>query len=246
MKYGSRLTVCPDTRDTPSESKYRRPPMNVAVYTCITGNYLPLPPRIDIPGVDWFAFMDEPVESDAWEVVPLLTRLGDSPRMAAKGPKLLPHNYLPDYETTIWIDGAYVVVKPNFVDEALKCVNESDMAMWVHPERDCIYDEAALSVTLPKYQGVGIEGQIERYRASGHPAHWGLWCGGAMVRRHTAQQEKLGEMWMDEVRNGSVQDQISFPWCLRQLEMPMPGEFPALLGYYGYPWLRHVGFQIGH
>lgn len=220
--------------------------MTTAVYTAITNGFSQLAPHPHIPGVDWIAFLDgvEVAPAGDWEI--RLLDYPHSPRLLAKGPKIVPQVFLPEYEHTIWIDGAYEVTDPGFVDQALACINESDMALWRHPDRDCIYDEADASLALPKYQGVGIERQVAHYRKNGHPAHWGLWSCGAIARRHSPLQERLSKAWYAEVGFGwgSVQDQISFPFCLRWLDMPMPGEFPMPPAFYGGPWLRHRGFHL--
>jgi Protein of unknown function (DUF616) len=205
-----------------------------AVYTSVMGQYGELLAHPEIPGVDWIAFVDTPMERADWETRVL--RPDPNPRLAAKRFKMLPHVYLEDHAQTIWIDGTVQITSPSFVDEALACVGESGIALWRHPERDCAYQETIVSAQMPKYANLPIYAQAAHYRAQGFPPHYGLWACGIMARR-TAEPSvaKLGEMWLAEVERWSIQDQISFPWVLRELGI-VPGEFPA--GLYANPWLR--------
>jgi hypothetical protein len=209
-----------------------------AIYTCITDGYNILRPHPEIDGVDWIAFVDQDTPSLGWNVHRVQPPVGMTPRRVAKHFKMRPDVVLPEYDRSIWIDGTVRVDSPTFAEEAMSWTSGSGIAMFIHPERDDIWDEADVSLTMPKYQDERIISQVAYYFSQGLPRHSGLWCGGIIARQHTDLVRQLGEMWLGEVDKWSIQDQLSLPFCLRELGI-IPGGFPASL--YNNPWLTVTG-----
>lgn len=214
-------------------------PPRVAVYTAITGGYNDLQPVPTIPGVDCIAYVEgaAPHHRDGWEVRPAWAS-ARHPRRAAKLYKLFPHLVLPTHDATIWIDGTVALHVPEFVDLALRVAEPSGLALWRHPERGCIYQEAVVSVTMDKYADEPIMAQAGHYQDQGHPVDAGLWACGILARWHRPEVETLCGMWADEVDRWSVQDQLSFPVVARRLGFT-PDALPAAL--YDNPWLTVTG-----
>jgi hypothetical protein len=208
------------------------------VFTAIMGDYNVLQPAPSIPGVDFVAFLDEPSLRTDWDIR-VVERISDvSPRRWAKRYKMRPDVYLPEFDHTIWVDGTVRIDSSTFAAEAMACAEPSGIAMFTHPERDCIFDEAVVSLTMPKYQAEPIVKQVNSYRRQGMEHHSGLWACGIIARQNTEQIRELGEMWLAEVDRWSVQDQISLPPCLRALDI-VPGAFPGNL--YSNSWLSVMG-----
>jgi hypothetical protein len=149
-------------------------------------------------------------------------------------PKILPQIFLPDYGTTIWVDGSHLITNPLFAQEAIESMGDSGMALYRHPWRDCIYEEAEASVGMRKYQDQPIRAQAAAYRAEGHPEHWGLWACGTLVRRNTPGIRQMDDMWWAEIQKWSYQDQISLPVVLRRMDF-RPAEFQHHQ-VFGNPW----------
>ena len=210
----------------------------IVIYTAITGDYNKLQLHPEIQGVEWVAFSDTLTSHPNWRILHIEVPEGVSPRLAAKTYKMLPHIVLPEFDGSIWIDGTVRVDSPAFAEEAMSWTSGSGIAMFRHPERDDICDEADVSLTMPKYQTGLIASQVAHYLDCGFPRHSGLWCGGIIARQHTDLVRQLGEMWLAQVEKWSVQDQLSLPFCLRKLEI-IPGGFPASL--YNNPWLTVTG-----
>lgn len=203
--------------------------MRVAIYTAVAGGYdalLPQPAQ-DID-VDWIAFTDEPLDlPEPWQRRPLApSSLG--PRMAAKAPKCTPWDFLGDeYDAAVWIDGNMGVTSPAFAREALACRHDG-LATWRHPQRRCIYAEAAASLRLCplKYGGHPIMEQVEHYRAEGHPVNGGLYaCGTLAWDLRNPDARALGTAWLAECVRWTYQDQLSLPVVARRLGV-RPGRFP--------------------
>src|SRR5678816_511500 len=91
------------------ESEGRRAQKSVVVYTAILGNYDELrPPLVVDPDLDYMAFVDDWIT----EVPAPWVRMSYSgdprdPRLTAKFIKTHPHLLCPQYEVSLWIDGAF-------------------------------------------------------------------------------------------------------------------------------------------
>lgn len=212
--------------------------MTTAIYTAIFDGYNDLQPHPEIEGVDWIVYSDTPfTPATGWDVRHIDLPCGMSARRAAKMFKMLPHVCLSSYDRTIWIDGTVRVDSPR-ITEALDWTAGSGVAMFRHPERTDIVDEANVSLTMPKYLDEPVAEQVGHYLDQGFPRYAGLWCGGIIARENTYLVQRLGEEWLAEVDRWSIQDQISLPFCLLKLGIT-PGAFPGSL--YDNPWLSITG-----
>jgi hypothetical protein len=138
------------------------------------------------------------------------------PRRAAKRPKMFPWEYA-DTPVTVWIDGSFRIKSPHFAAMCLATLRTgTDLAMWDHPWRTCIYDELHASAQMKKYKGEPMQEQVAAYEAEGHPRHWGLWAAGVILRRDTPVNRDLSWAWWDEIEKWSHQDQLSLPVVLRR------------------------------
>jgi len=188
----------------------------VIVYTAIFGGYDNLlDPMEDYEGVDFVCFTDDPnMKSDIWDVRVYQPRYGD-PRHDAKVFKILPHQFFPNHDCSLWIDGCYRLVRNP--SDLLKFFGSHSMACMEHPQRDCIYDELRASLLIG-WAGVGdISRQVERYKQEGYPKNNGLAYGGFLLRRHNdAVVSAVMDDWWHEICTESRRDQISFPYVARK------------------------------
>lgn len=210
--------------------------MSVACYTAICGGYDDLKSHPDIADVDFVAFTDDPtLASEEW-TVRLVAPDGTHPRDQAKQFKLFPHCWLPEYDFTIWVDGSHEILTDRFALDAIAAIDETGIAVYEHPWRSCIYEEAAgsLEEQPEKYQGTPITEQVGSYRAAGHPENWGLYATGTIARYRSPQVAMLMEAWAAEIDRWTYQDQLSLPVVCRRLDM-RPATFP-LHQIFGNPW----------
>lgn len=196
----------------------------IAIYTAITGQHTTLKSTIEIPGVDWVAFLDGPTtvtslssstSPDRWRAELLPERFAH-PRMDAKWARMNPEFLLPQYETTIWVDGSIQITNGHFVEWVMDFVERSSygFALFPHPERANIYDECEVSLTHRKYAGEPMREQVENYRSKGLPDDHGLWATGILGRRKNPVLASINQQWMNECIRWSWQDQLSLPWVL--------------------------------
>ena len=152
------------------------------------------------------AFSNAPIP-DHWERWPLTHH--DDPCRAAKRPKILPWDFLSDWDRCLWIDANLQLLRhPKTI--------RADIGLHKHRHRDCVYAEAAECIRLNKDDPDTISAQMQRYYDDGYPAHSGLWECGIMMRRNTPSIEALCRDWWAEIEAGSRRDQLSFPVVLNR------------------------------
>ena len=150
---------------------------------------------------------------------------GVHPRMASKKPKWCPGAYreLDDFPTQVWVDGSYVpsVYMPEVFDFA-------PWAMFPHPARDCLVDEAHTSMQMGKYRSYPVGRQADVYVEAGMPTHWGLWENGLHVRNLAAagRVELFDDIWV-EVQQWGPQCQMSMAYCCWRRGL-RPADLPGL------------------
>ena len=205
---------------------FRRRSDRIAIYTAIYGGYDSLGPQPELDGVDWVCFTDNTeLEAKPWamRVEPGRYR---HPRLSAKWFKTNPHRAISEYRRTIWIDGNMRVTSPTFVGELLAILADRPLAIFPHPDRDDIFDEAKFSATMPKYDGLPVFEQVDYYRRQGFTRSE-LYACGVLVRDNVDRRmRRLDEAWMAECIRWTYQDQLSLPYLLWQHNVR-----PALIPY---------------
>lgn len=202
--------------------------MRKVIYTSIFGeNYHLHEPSIKLDGYDFICFTDNPkYQSDIWQAR-IIPKMYDGIRDSKK-PKILPHRYLKDYDISIWIDGDIKVMADidKLVEEHL---THSNHAVFNHAhcgkqsggqnQRTCVYQEAEFIKWLgdnnPKKEYKDnietIFSQVNKYQADGYPANNGLARNTILIRKHNELDVvNAMEMWWEEVKYGSLRDQLSF------------------------------------
>lgn len=213
--------------------------MRASILTAIYDGYDSLKPVMPQEGcdVEWVCVTDDPDLLDHpnakdWRIIHE-PHPGLHPNRAAKHPKMLPARYA-HTDRSVWIDASFRVTSPTFVVEALAYADP--VAQFIHPWRDCAYEEAAASTGLAKYAGEPIGQQMEAYRREGFPTRFGLWATGVIARHHRPSVLRFGEVWLKEIERWSFQDQLSEAPALWRLGM-RPNALPGT--YEASPWLAH-------
>lgn len=215
--------------------------MSAVVYTAIAGGYDELKqPVAQDTDCEFVCFTDAagPARVGAWRMVRFEADPKVHPRLRAKF-KILSHEYFRDgrwklsfwsfarrLDVSIWVDGSLAIESPRFVSDMRARLGDGEWAMFAHPDRDCIYEEAELSATLPKYQGLPIREQVEAYRGL-VPAHSGLFACGIIVRREPVSDRlrAAAQSWWEENVKWTYQDQLSLPYVWQK----HPGARPTAI-----------------
>lgn len=183
------------------------------IYTVITGGKDELSEDINTHGAKAVCFTDNPdLKSDVWEIRQIPNLFKDI-RRDSRVVKMLPHIYFPEAKYSLYLDGNIINKVPikRLIDEWLE---DSDLAMFKHSTRSCLFDEAAECILLGLDDKEVIEAHIKRY--DGFPKQKGLYQGGTILRRHTPKIKRFNEMWWSEYCTGCKRDQVSMPYVIEK------------------------------
>jgi len=159
----------------------------------------------------WVMFAASPWVSNTWSIKKAYDRFRDS-RRNSRIHKILIHQYA-DTKYSIWIDGNIsLLVPPEELIE--KYLANHDLAIFKHPNRDCIYDEAIVCAKRGLDNPETIIEQAKKYEDSFYAKHKGLCECGVIIRRHTKKVEEFNNAWWSEYCRHSVRDQISFMYAV--------------------------------
>jgi hypothetical protein len=191
--------------------------MRRVVYTCLFGHSeLFNDFAYERNGIDFICFTDDPeLRSDFWKIELLPRRVLD-PARAAKKIKALAHIYLAQYDCSLYIDNTVrLKAEPKRLFDEFLAPAKSPLLCFRHPERDCVYDEAKVVLSLDFDTPERVNPQMALYRYLGYPANNGLAKSTLLLRRH--QDPKLQRMmntWHEQVLCHSSRDQLSMlPSC---------------------------------
>lgn len=182
------------------------------VYSAVTGGYDRInEPQYVNPQLDYILFTDDPgIRSDVWQIrlISNLDKL-DNTRLARRV-KILGHQYLKDYEYSIWVDGKMAVMG-DLQEFVWMSRGSQPMLCFNHPAYDCIYVEKERCEEIGKDDSGIMSAQVERYREEGYPTHNGLIESAVLVRELKDDRVvHLMEAWWQEVLHESKRDQLSF------------------------------------
>jgi len=194
-------------------------PEKIVVYTAIANAYDSLKPTLALweKEATFVVFTDKLQLVPGWNTRPIHAGFKDACRNA-KIHKILSHEYFPDAEYSLWIDGCVLLksVMPLtlWVKEYLA---QHDLALCKHWCRKCIYQEGAACLQFHWDTPSTVHRQMNKYFSEGFPANNGLAECTVIFRRHTKTTKQLNEAWYHEICHGSRRDQLSFNYVARKL-----------------------------
>lgn len=194
------------------------------IYSCVTGGYDEIVtdfyPNSDY---DYILFTDnEKLLKQKkilwWTVRPLAFSDADSIRNA-RWHKTHPHVLFPEYDYSVWMDSNIQISGPEIYNLIEKHIRQRHkIAIALHPERNCIYDEAIACISDSKDEPEVIMKQMDLLKKEKYPRHNGLYETNVLYRRHNDKQIiRLCEKWWDIIKNYSRRDQLSFNYLLWKL-----------------------------
>ncbi len=193
----------------------------VVVYTAAFGPTVKLIPQKKFRDVDYICFSDRKHSARGWNVKLVEPPFKNDPRRSNRYYKLHPHLFLKEYEYSVYIDTAIIVIKSPalLLQQELQ---DGKMLVFDHNQttfdaRNCIYKEYEALLQIRDKHGntkddpVIMTKQIEMFRADGYPENNGLIKGGVLVRKHNEEEViRIMEQWWWFVENLSTRDQLSF------------------------------------
>lgn len=160
---------------------------------------------------DAYLDVDRPGATNGWATKPPAWEHATNPRLRARRHKILSHQLYPDEDLTLWVDGCLTpLADPEYL--AAKYLQDVDICLFRHMERNCVYQELEACIKLRKDDPEVMRNQVLGYRDAGYPYNNGLAETTAVLRRHTPEIRELNERWWSEVRNKSLRDQLSLDY----------------------------------
>jgi len=170
-------------------------------------------------GATFIAYVSEDHRSEVWEQRPAYDRFS-SARRNSRVPKILSHQFC-DTEYSIWLDGNIALrIDPVRLVE-MWLGDDYDFAVFRHPERNCIYEEAINCIGYGADDPEVVHRQVRKYVADGYPKDLGLAEANVIVRRHSDQVVEFNNTWWAEYCVHCVRDQISFMYAVKKTGLRM-------------------------
>lgn len=199
----------------------------VAVYTAIFGEYddAPIVTHID-ENIDYILYTDNPsfIAHPPWEVR-VVPAIFEDPQVDARRVKLLSHQFLVNYDITVWIDGN---LQLKTLDYALICeiASRAPIALCKHQFRSCIYQEMNEVLRREIDASKPVLKQNQYYRSRKFPKETGLHATSFLVRNHLHESvAKFNMRWWELLSQFSKRDQLSFDYVRWEQSvniMPLP------------------------
>lgn len=184
----------------------------VVVYTAIFGGYDD-PPFVKHPDpeISYVLFSDVALEQvpPPWQVK-VVTPVFTDPQRDARRVKLLPHQFVPEFEISIWMDANCELLNLTRFT-VLELLQDADVALSAHLDRSCVFDEAEAVLELQLDSKDRVTNQMATYRAAGFPPDFGLHATMFLMRRHNSPEvRRFSEAWWRQLHRHSKRDQLSF------------------------------------
>ena len=185
------------------------------IYTCLTGGYDRLEqPAAVAPDWDYVCFTDTDGQDGVWQLrkIPF-----DSPDPVSRSryPKILPHQVLPEYEYSVYLDANIRITDAEFYRIADRLItDEISFAQVQHPDRDCVYEELRYCYLKDKIDTKTAFRLYRQWKDEGLPRHAGLYENNLIFRRHKITEARaLDEAWWHAFSAGVPRDQL----CLQPI-----------------------------
>lgn len=215
------------------------------LYTCITGNYDGLIQHTYYsPEWDYYCFTDqknllEQKTVGHWQIKELQYQAAN-PQLTGRWHKIHPHIILAEYDQCLYVDGNINILSPYLFE----LVNEKQyiLGQFIHPVRDCIYEEIVACLAGKKENKAKLEKVKNFLLQNQFPSHFGLSETGILFRQHKNPLcIKIMDEWWFMLENYSVRDQISLMYILWKNKLQ-----PEWLCPYAYRQLKHDFTVIQH
>jgi hypothetical protein len=148
-------------------------------------------------------------------------------RMKGRYLKVMAHQYLPDYDAYIWIDGTVQVIREHFVEDMIKAMISSgeqkynDVFLPSHPDRNNVYAELEYIMSHIKsgnqylsarYKNEPFDEERKFYISEGVAFDAPLYCTRFMARMNTPKINNAFDAWWAKICEYTIFEQAMFTW----------------------------------
>ncbi len=145
-----------------------------------------------------------------------------TPRLQARIVKTHMWDFAPGYDYYLWVDSSCRLSDENSVQWFLDKLGDGEIAVFKHPHRDTVQEEAdylrhRLAINCPyitpRYENEDIDGQLAAVDPSAH-----LYASTAFICKNTPAVRGATKEWFYHISRFHSIDQLSFPHAIHELE----------------------------
>lgn len=188
----------------PINDKAIREKARICVYTAVFGGYDALPSvNFATTGVDFICFTDSPVIANGWDVR-LVEPTERNAIIENRKYKMLPHQFLSEYDYTLYIDSNLMLVGD--ISRLVSVwLHGYDFVAWKHPERCDVYSEIEAILSSLRHPPDGLIEQYEYFSRIGMPSNNGLIEACFLWRKNDSHRvRRLMDDWWRFISNSTV------------------------------------------
>lgn len=186
------------------------------IYTAITGGYDSVIEPAVQENYDYILLTDhEPSGYNGeWKIRVVDNPNNLSPRMLARYLKMHPHEFLQDYDFSIYVDGCMKILG-NFKEFISTYRRKSGMICFPHHESKDLLEEAACIIDNNKGSQDELVAQIHRYQLEGYTGKGFTIETGCLAREHHDESLKavMNDWWDELCKYEHGRDQMSFDYA---------------------------------
>lgn len=187
----------------------------LCVYTVVCGNYDKVNEIVQRSAhIDYICFTDRHFKGnvpDCWKHI-VIAHKGLNGSSLNRYLKINIPDEVREYKFSIYVDGNIVIKS---IPQVLinSCLNETEIALYDHYERDNIYDEANVCIEKGMDYYWKFKNQINRYNRNGFIST-SLYEANIIFRKHNDKIYNSMKFWWEEYCAGVKRDQISFVYSM--------------------------------
>ena len=215
------------------------------IYSALVGDYDILKqPEVIREDYDYICFSNDIKEKSCgvWKIRPIFYENSENVRIC-RYVKMHPHVLLPEYEFCIWLDCNQRLTTEHYERADQLVLDGQICAMVIHPERDCVYQEAYALAGYLTGNPMKVYQQTKFLLSKRFPPRVGLYvtCCVFFKSQHP-QIIKFLDTWWEQCEQYSCRDQMGVMYALYQVQLK-PAIF-FLRDYWGKYRYSHLNEKI--
>lgn len=148
-----------------------------------------------------------------------------SARLQARIPKMFGWQMAPGHAFYIWIDASMIMARPDTVQWFMDLLGDADIAVFKHPDRHSVKEEAAYlkqrlakdcTYITPRYKNELIDEQLKEIDPYGMYKDDALYASTAFIYRNTYGVQQMFKEWWYHTSRYHIIDQLSLPAVLKK------------------------------
>ena len=191
----------------------------IVCYTCCSGGYDDiLQHKVINSDWDYIFYTDnqdliQQKQVGHWQIRPLVFNKSTNVKNA-RWHKVNAHILFPDYEYSLWCDANIIIKNKNIQTKVAELIkNDIKISVPLHPDRNCIYDEAKIIIDRQIDTEKIVNKEMNFLKKQHYPKNNGLNETCIIFRKHHELKEAMDDWWK-MILKYSKRDQLSFNYVM--------------------------------